>query len=620
MMQLPVPLEPWRAWLSLFAADLVIPLGDFLLRLDPQIGTLRSAPARTDALPEGVGSIVQRGPYERLLITEWAYADAEPDEFLRRAANGELMFTGPEPAARRRSRRCVVLFDAGPMQLGAPRLLHLALYILLARRAEEAGAVFEWGVLQDAPILNGQADINGLRALLKARTLRLFDSDARSAWEACIDPLHDDLWVIGGAGLQAPGPLRTQVTISSNLITDQLDVTLQSAQSQRVLSLPLPNSEVGVRLLRSRFGSSASMAELRQLKSKPSLLQAPRFAAHGNWVAVPQVDGSVQLFHVPSSTKTQPGKARTVSAAQGSSILGAGIFGRAFGTILRADNQLMLSGFGSAGLNDKAVKDVALPTTEHFRIDAQLGDWLPVFFVSESKKVTAMPGDPARPWDLKGMVEKSNVFLLDVAGNLVCWSNQQVRNAGVTETSPLAVRTVAAQVLGAAQFDRSLYYVRSLADVTEICTWNSANGSTTLATLPYLCKAVHMGDANSWNTFTVGLLAVKAEKDEWFVGKQQKWQTIVIDDGAKVLGVAFSRRQGTNGLVVLGPDRRTIEFRSCREARAVIESAEPIAQASLNPVNGDIAWTGSRTRRVFVQGIDEISPFLQVMSEEAHVE
>ncbi|MFL6659950.1 MAG: hypothetical protein ACJ8GW_17840 [Massilia sp.] len=620
MIQLPAPLEPWRAWLSLFAQDLVKPLGELLLRLDPQIGALRSAPARADALPEGVGSIVQRGPYERLLISEWAYADAEPDEFLRRAANGELMFTGPEPAARMRSRRCVVLFDAGPMQLGAPRLLHLALYILLARRAEQAGALFEWGVLQAATVLKSDAGENSLRALLQARTLIPFDETARSAWEACIDPLHDDLWVIGGPGLNPPRPLRSQVTISSNLLAEQLDVTLQAGHSQRALSLPLPDRDVGVRLLRSRFGARASKAEMRQQDSKPSLLQAPRFGAHGNWMAVAQVDGSVQIFHVPSSTKTQPGKARIVPAPLGASILGAGLFGRSLGVILRAGERLTLRGFGSAGLNDKAVANAPLPVTEQLRIPSQLGAWLPTFFVIDTSNVTALPGDPARPWDLKGKVEKSHVLVVDVDGNLTCWSNEQVRNAGVSETSPVTVRTVADRVLGAAQFNHRVYYVRSLQAAGEICAWNATNDDTILGTLPYSCKEVHFGDAHSWHLVSAGLLAVKRDDNKWWVGKQQHWEPIAIDDGAQVLGVARSHHHGANGLVVLGTDRRTIEFRSARASRVLIESAEPIAQASLNPVNGDIAWIGSRTRRVFVQGLDESSPYLQVMSEEAHVE
>jgi len=117
-MQLPATLEPWRPWLALFPADLVEPVGAMLLQLHPKIGRLDSAVLRTNDMPIGVGDIVRRGHYERLLMSEWMVADSEPDEFVRRAGSGELLFTGPVPDTRKRSRRSVALFDAGPSQLG----------------------------------------------------------------------------------------------------------------------------------------------------------------------------------------------------------------------------------------------------------------------------------------------------------------------------------------------------------------------------------------------------------------------------------------------------------------------------------------------------------------------
>ena len=68
--------------------------------------------------------------------------------------------TPPDPIgrfkdrAREANRLIIVLFDAGPLQLGAARLVHLALLILLARRAQEAGAELRWGILQNAPTLH----------------------------------------------------------------------------------------------------------------------------------------------------------------------------------------------------------------------------------------------------------------------------------------------------------------------------------------------------------------------------------------------------------------------------------------------------------------------------------
>ena len=129
-MQLPAMLRPWADWLSLFPPDLAKTMGDLLLRLNPLLTPLQRHAARVAIDPAGVGDIVTRGSYDRLLISEWAYADTVPDEFLRRAANGELLFAGPEPANSDEPLSSVALFDAGPFQLGEPRLVHLALFIL----------------------------------------------------------------------------------------------------------------------------------------------------------------------------------------------------------------------------------------------------------------------------------------------------------------------------------------------------------------------------------------------------------------------------------------------------------------------------------------------------------
>src|SRR5690349_8014918 len=104
---LPPLLQPWAGWLALFPDDLAATLGQLLLRLQPLVGPLRRHAARVAVEPAGVGDIVRRGSYERLLLSEWAMADGAPDEFLRRAANNELLFTGPEPANSETSLRSV---------------------------------------------------------------------------------------------------------------------------------------------------------------------------------------------------------------------------------------------------------------------------------------------------------------------------------------------------------------------------------------------------------------------------------------------------------------------------------------------------------------------------------
>ena len=138
-MPLPAALQAWHPWLSWFTPELAAAMGDVLRRMHPLLGRFQGRRQGGVAEPDGVEDLRRRGSYERLLSSEWLLATELPDEFLRRAAGGEHLFLVPRPRAMQADKLIVAIFDAGPWQLGAPRLAHIALWILLARRAEEAG-------------------------------------------------------------------------------------------------------------------------------------------------------------------------------------------------------------------------------------------------------------------------------------------------------------------------------------------------------------------------------------------------------------------------------------------------------------------------------------------------
>jgi hypothetical protein len=600
--QLPVLLEPWRPWLSLFPADLAAPLGELLLRLHPQIGPLRSAPARADNLPEGVGSIVQRGPYERMLISEWAYADAEPDEFIRRAGSGELMFVGPEPAGRKRSRRCIALFDAGPAQLGEPRLLHLALFILLTRRAQEAGALFEWGILQKPTRLSGESGMHGIKRLLKGRTLVAVDAAALHAWASSIDANLDDLWIIGGHGLGFPIALRSQVEIRRSMLDAELDVILTMRRVARKLALALPPAALGTRLLRTPFAPLASVGTTRQMEGRPSLQQPPRFAAYSGWLAVLQLDGSVRVFQVPRSLKNAPGKAQHCPRPAAGSVLAAGVFGKALGCIVSDGDTLTFSGFPSEALTPEFAT-AARPPMDRFYAPPKMGRWLQTFFVRHTR-------------GFGGTIEELHILALDLGRNLVCWSTKLDKVDGAFRASPLAFRSIGKNVIGAAQFDQKVLFACAREDTTDVYAWSSSLGSAQLASVPRTGTRLFFGDRLGWgDAYVNGLVALQCDDTDWLVGNGTEWATISVEPQAIVLGVAASARHAISGLVIR--NKMTIELRSATARRILIKSHEKIAQASLDPATGNIAWIGDKTLSVCVQGLDQDHPYLVVKSDEA---
>jgi hypothetical protein len=277
--------------LDLFPRELAAPLGALARPLDALIGPLRDRRRRgADGEPDGYADISRRGPYERLLLSEWLLATEEPDEWTRRAIAGEHAFleiSRREPVADRLS---AVLFDAGPSQWGSARLAHLAALIVLSRRARAAGARFAWGVLQqtppaaDAPLWDDVTEAGVLR-LLRAASAREANEADLSAWRErlgsgrSVPPAKlaaathaPELWVVGAARL---APLLAAAGVGASLLTvrEPLDAadgaettpflvanaTFGPDSAPRVVAtdvrLPLPEPDDRVRLLRDPFAA-----------------------------------------------------------------------------------------------------------------------------------------------------------------------------------------------------------------------------------------------------------------------------------------------------------------------------------------------------------------------------
>ncbi|MGH8079333.1 MAG: hypothetical protein ACREP7_02080, partial [Lysobacter sp.] len=217
-MQLPATLKPWRAWLDWFDPELAAIVGDLLLRLHPMLGAFRMRAQSGQVEPEGIDDLRRRGNYDRLLLSEWALADAAPEEFERRAAGGEHLFLNPKLVAREVDALTVAVFDTGPSQLGAARLAHVAMWILLAQRAQAAKARFLWGIADRPGELHAADSPTMLKRLLSARTLTPGGASSGQAeddpqtlphkrfereWLEHLDALEpgcDERWSIGAAG------------------------------------------------------------------------------------------------------------------------------------------------------------------------------------------------------------------------------------------------------------------------------------------------------------------------------------------------------------------------------------------------------------------------------------
>lgn len=320
MTTLPSALAPWRAELELFAPELVDALGTMIQRLAPLVGP-PVHDTRDPGEPEGLGDLARRGSYERLLASEWLLAEEMPDEFIRRAASSEHLFLAPEQRRAGSVDPCTVLFDVGPLQLGAPRVAHLALLLLLARRAEHARLPFRFGALQhpERPLATTLTH-ETIRGLLGARSHALPDV---ARWSE-LGP--GEVWIVG-APEHVPDVWARSVVVDEVLDPSRRALCVRARQGSRPpveRTIDLPPEDVAVRLLRNPFpGESARPAPQRTGRAKPVLARGTplRISSDGRRVFVRVADGRLAALHVePTGT---PGKPRLLPPVPNATLVAA---------------------------------------------------------------------------------------------------------------------------------------------------------------------------------------------------------------------------------------------------------------------------------------------------------
>jgi len=319
-MELPRALSPWAEELSLFAPDLALGLGDLVRKLALFVGPMRTD--RTIALADGSGldGIDSRGSYERLLLSEWLLADEIPDEFTRRAASGEHMFLRPARRGPSHARASIALFDAGPSQLGSPRVAHIALLIVLARRAAAANATFRWGILQ-SQALRDDVTRGSLSSLVGAGTTQTVDRERLKASLASYSP-SDDVWIIGGD--EARTTEASTVLVRDVLALDRRCVSLELHVPHapvRRATLDLPSERDTARLLRDPFGiaKAAPTMALGLDVPQPTLV----FADNGSKVFA-RTSLGVLSIPVPNSPRAGVGKPKLQRAMEVVAAVGRG--------------------------------------------------------------------------------------------------------------------------------------------------------------------------------------------------------------------------------------------------------------------------------------------------------
>lgn len=281
----------WWDDLSFFAPDVRRDLGRLFLQLERAFSSLAARPQLGE--PAGWSGLTRRGHWDRLVHSEWAVAEAAPDEFLRRAAEGELSFWQLAQQADARHELVWCWLDVGPDQLGACRLVQLALMFYLQHRLAPAEGKFCWGCIQNPEVGYDRLEAQQVKAYLRSRSL---DPGRRP-------PNRENItsWCIGSPAwlTQVPAGFHKVSLVQTGVESVQL------SYGSRLLNLQLPAGERAARLMRDPFSQ----------ERQPQISEAGRASGHmtfsqcGRKLIIVD-DRTISLIPMPSSVSEPPGKMR----------------------------------------------------------------------------------------------------------------------------------------------------------------------------------------------------------------------------------------------------------------------------------------------------------------------
>ncbi|MEY4561166.1 MAG: hypothetical protein RLZZ618_443 [Pseudomonadota bacterium] len=577
---LPAALQAWHPWLSWFSPELAAAVGDVLRRMHPLLGRFQGRQQGGSDEPDGVEDLQRKGSYERLLSSEWLLASELPDEFLRRAASAEHLFLAPRPRALQADRLIVAVFDAGPWQLGAPRLAHLALWILLARRAQEAGGELRWGVLHQPGRWHEANTPEQLKKLLQARTFDVAGEAQWTEWTHWLGAQNTgfgEVWRIGHAKPGAPSLQRMPshtVCLRSGLDGTALDVSLRTPTAVRSMIMPLPAPKPAADLLRGQFSTVVSSRAHEQHGERLSLKMAPVISADGLHVAVPLLEGhGAMVFRVPRPTDRKRNKHRRQQWNQHGTPLCATFHDKSFCALLNLSNFLEfwhVPGMGSCPRPDKKVFD-APPGR---------GSLLPCLVLREP--------------------QQSRFFALDASNQLVYWvgagkgsTGGYMRGPMLLDREVLAVATVGTSRIVYAVKDQAQMFVRFAGSNGREQTLHPVAACDLAQPRVFLSEGLRWGAGHGCCALQ---LTGPDQPELWRVlegvaklnGQPDAWQ-VQLAPGAQVVGLVHLERSAGHALVVLAGNRVDLSLHSMSGSEPLATLLTPIKRVSVCASSGLVA-------------------------------
>lgn len=600
MIDLPRDLAPWRAYLDLFPRDLAAGIGRFLPQLSLAVGPMRAARPQGGGEPDGFAGIARRGSYERLLLTEWLLADEAPLEFIRRAASGEHAFHQIARRTPAQARSSVALFDAGPDQLGGPRLAHLAALIVLAARSERARARFAWGLLhRPEGALFTEVTQASVTSLLGARTAVGPSADDVAAWaDRARQSGWEDAWIVGAPSI-IPGWRHAALEVRDVLDPSRrvlAAVARAPGAPPREVELPLPPEAACARLLRDPFAAVVAPPAPALRVGTPAPVSNLVFAANGTKLFARAGTGEIVAFPVPNSPHATVGRPKRYRPRDGGVVAAAGWIARGLAMLTIHEGELVVEHTTTRGppllrrriLIPHDVEIAAPQPTDPLSLlvfDERRG--AEIFFADARRALFQVGRDRTSDVNLHFADATGPAFVrriaYDVAALAVAAGSLAFVGRGSTLPhepdelpEPLDPQTMIRQVGGSWH----LVHHETTAAPRSVAVWLPGGGAF----------AARFGSQLGHEHARV-LVAWRRDEHDFSIRDGGDLRADVeVPEGARVIGPWRAGVDVDPELVLLDADERTISFAGRRPARASITAAAPIADAVLSTSSPVLAY------------------------------
>ncbi len=556
-MKFPTSLTPWAKHLQIFPDEISLVLGGYVRKISPFISPINSSDENSDGEPNGYDGVNRRGIYERLLLSELALADDFGDEFIRRAVMGEHLFLNLAKISPSAKRVSIALFDAGAMQIGTPRIAHLAALIIFARRAEAADTMFLWGVLQNEKQLIISDDTeSSVKILLESRTANDVCEEDVSAWREKLKEVHkmSDVWLIGSEKLsqfeEAKGFSHLYIDETSDLEKLELNLKIKSASGiEKQIALELPPPNICTRLLRNPF-ETLSPIHTQTAKLDGNVTNF-FFDATGTKLFAKLDSESILSFPVQNVQQTSPIIYKSYTE---NSYVAIGRLKKAIAVAVKIDNQTIRFQYQKYGFNLKAGLYKMLTGDFNFPQDEK--NLLQIFASSPR---------PSKP---------DRAAILDAKGNLFSLEEKPDNSAGY-------FKLLATNVLAVTKTDKEFLYV-GCKEKDEFHTFVSISDS--IYSKSFTGKRLNQaffgrGEAGK------KVLAIEDTSGNWSFVEDKDPFRIMPQPKGEVVGVYHDSRFAPKaGFFELMDDRKTIEFSWAYGRRKHIMTADDeIVKIEFNP-------------------------------------